>query len=266
MVAQSLPVVVGILLAFAPAPALANLPTDPLGSPMWPRLGATLFGSDPVRFDDRVRVIFPEIAENQSSFPVTIDARGIKSVKRILLFADLNPIPLAIDYTPAGARAFLGTRIKLDQRTPVRGAVQLEDGSWLVSGGWIDAAGGGCSAPPASRVKGDWAEHLGEVRGIAAREADGTHIRLAFRHPMDTGFVANIATYNLDAVSLSGAGGKPYGTMRIEASVAEDPTISVIANTAPGETIVLRGSDTNGIRYDGSLAVRDAAPALAAVR
>lgn len=264
MIARSLPLAGAILLASAAWPAHAKLPADPLASPMWQRLGATLFGDDPVRFDDRVRVTFPEIAEDQHSFPVTIDARGITGVKRILLFADLNPIPLAVDYTPALAQAFLGTRIKLDQRTPVRGAVQLEDGSWLVSGGWIDAAGGGCSAPPASRIKGDWAEHLGEVRGIAVHEADGTHVRLAFRHPMDTGFVANIATYNLDAVALSGAGGKSYGTMRIEASVAEDPTITVIADAAAGETIALRGSDTNGIRYDGSLTVRAAGPALAA--
>uniref|UniRef100_UPI0035CA7743 quinoprotein dehydrogenase-associated SoxYZ-like carrier n=1 Tax=uncultured Sphingomonas sp. TaxID=158754 RepID=UPI0035CA7743 len=253
-----------VFLAMGALPAQAKLPDDPLASPMWQGLGHTLFGEAPVRFDDRVRVTFPAIAENQSSFPVTVDARGIKGVKRILLFADLNPIPLAVDYTPERAQAFLGTRIKLDQRTPVRGAVQLEDGSWLVSGGWIDAAGGGCSAPPASRVKGDWAEHLGEVRGIALHAADGTHVRLAFRHPMDTGFVANIPTYNLDAVALTGAGGKSYGTMRIEASVAEDPTITVIVDTAPGETIVLRGSDSNGIRYDGSLAVRDAGTALAA--
>lgn len=143
--------------------------------------------------------------------------------------------------------------------------MQLADGSWLVGGGWIDAAGGGCSTPPTSRVRGDWADHLGEVRGVAVRGADGTHIRVAFRHPMDTGFVANIPTYNLDTLTLSGTG-KAYGTMRIEASVAEDPTISIIADTAAGETVAVRASDTNGIRYDGSLAVREATPALAAVR
>jgi len=81
------------------APAQAALPADPLGSPMWQRLGKTLFGDAPVRFDPRVRVIFPDIAENQRQFPVAIDARGIAGVKRILLFADLNPIPLAVDYT-----------------------------------------------------------------------------------------------------------------------------------------------------------------------
>lgn len=257
-----------ILLAgaalLAPTGVSAKLPDDPLASPMWQRLGATFFGTAPVRFDDRVVVRFPQIAEDQHSFPVAVDARAIKGVKRILIFADLNPIPLAIDYAPQGAQAFLATRIKLDQRTPVRGAVQLEDGSWLVSGGWIDAAGGGCSAPPASRVKGDWAAHLGEVRGVALQEADGTHVRLAFRHPMDTGFVAGIATYNIDQVALTGAGGKAYGTLQIEASVAEDPAITVIADIPVGETISLSGSDTNGIRYDGTLAVR-ALPANLAV-
>lgn len=266
MTARYSPLVGALLLALMPAAAQAKLPVDPLGSPMWQRLGQTLFGDDTVRFDDRVRVSFPTIAEDQHSFPVTVDARGIAHVKRIVLFADLNPIPLAVDYTPEAAQAFLATRIKLDQRTPVRGAVQLDDGSWLVGGGWIDAAGGGCSAPPASRVKGDWAEHLGEVRGAALREGGDTRVRLAFRHPMDTGFVANIPTYNLDEVALTGAGGKHYGTMRIEASVAEDPTITVIADAAPGEAILLRASDTNGIRYDGALTVREqpAGTALAA--
>lgn len=243
--------------------AHAALPPDPLASPMWERLAPTFFGTDKVVFDTRVKVIFPSIAEDQHQFPVTVDARGIKGVKRILLFADLNPIPLAIDYTPSDAQAYLSTRIKLDQRTPVRGAVQLEDGSWLVSGGWIDAAGGGCSAPPVSRVKGDWAQHLGEVRGIALLTGGGARVRLAFRHPMDTGFVANIPTYNLEQVVLTGAGGRQYGTMAIEASVAEDPEITVITNAGAGETITLAGRDTNGIEYAGTMKVA-ATSALAA--
>lgn len=246
-----------LALVGSPSVGLAALPDDPLASPMWKRLGTTLFGNDAVHFDDRVKVIFPMIAEDQRSFPVMIDARGISRVKRIILFADLNPIPLAIDYTPDAAQAYLATRIKLDQRTPVRGAVQLANGSWLVSGGWIDAAGGGCSAPPVGRVKGDWAAHLGEVRGVALRGMEGTRVRLAFRHPMDTGFVANIPTYNLEEVALTGSDGKSYGTMRIEASVAEDPTITVMTDAGAGETITLRASDTNGIRYDGTMAVRD---------
>ncbi len=245
--------------------AQAQPQRDPLESPTWQGLAASLFGTERVHFDDRVKVEFPAIAEDQHSFPVTVDARGIAGVKRILLFADLNPIPLAIDYSLEAARPYLAARIKLDQRTPVRGAVQLADGSWLVNGGWIDAAGGGCSAPPASRVKGDWAEHLGEMRGIALNGADGTRIRLAFRHPMDTGFVANIPSYHIEHVGLVGAQGRHYGDMQIEASVAEDPAITTIAEAATGEEIKVAGNDTNGIGYEGRLKVAEA-PAAFAVR
>jgi len=241
------------LVLVAAAPAQAALPADPLGSPMWQRLGQTLFGDAPVRFDPRVRVIFPGIAENQRQFPIAIDARGIAGVKRILVFADLNPIPLAVDYTLDAAQPYFSTRIKLDQRTPVRGAVQLADGSWLVSGGWIDAAGGGCSLPPISRVKGDWAQHLGEVRGVARWAAGGMRVRLAFRHPMDTGLIDNIPTYNLEEVALTGAEGRRFGDLRIEASVAEDPEFTVIVDALPNEQVVMAGRDTNGIEYAARL-------------
>ena len=244
---------VAAVAMIAAAPAQAALPADPLGSPMWQRLGQTLFGDAPVRFDPRVRVIFPGIAENQRQFPVAIDARGIAGVKRILVFADLNPIPLAVDYTLDAAQPYFSTRIKLDQRTPVRGAVQLADGSWLVSGGWIDAVGGGCSLPPISRVKGDWAQHLGEVRGVARWAAGGMRVRLAFRHPMDTGLIDNIPTYNLEEVALTGAEGRRFGDLRIEASVAEDPEFAVIVDALPNEQVVMAGRDTNGIEYAARL-------------
>ena len=81
-----------LLLATSGLPASARAyPTDPLGSPMWQAHARTLFGDDPVRFDPRVRVAFPAIAENQRVFPVAVDARGIAGVVRIILFADLNP-------------------------------------------------------------------------------------------------------------------------------------------------------------------------------
>ena len=231
------------------AAAQASPPADPLGSPNWTGHIRTFSGDAPVRFDDRVRTVFPGIAEDQHEFPVEVDARAIPDVKRVLIFADLNPIPLAIDFTPGKAAPFIATRIKLDQRTPVRGAVQLGDGSWLVSGGWVDAAGGGCSAPPVSRVKGDWAQHLGEVRGVAEAGPDGVRVHMVFRHPMDTGFVANIATYNLDTVALSGPDGADYGAVSLEASVGEDPALTLIVPARAGDSIGMKGRDTNGIDY-----------------
>lgn len=251
---------VAIALALVAADAGATAPADPLGSPMWQAHARTLFGDDPVRFDPRVKVDFPMIAENQRSFPVAIDARAIPGVTRMVLLVDLNPIPIAIDYRPTHAAAYVATRIKLDQRTPVRGAVQLASGEWLVSGGWVDAAGGGCSAPPVSRVKGDWADHLGEIRGEAWPMPNHvSRVRLNFRHPMDTGFVANIATYHLEALRVK-AGERVLGEMEIWAAVAEDPAITLMVDGGAGEALRVEARDTNGREYRAALSVARQSP------
>ncbi|AOF98523.1 quinoprotein dehydrogenase-associated SoxYZ-like carrier [Sphingobium sp. RAC03] len=251
-----LAVALGLLLICG-KPAAAKVPADPLQSPVWKAIGETFFGDDPVRFDPRVRVMMPQIAENQRSFPVSVDARGILGVKRILIVADLNPIPLAVDYELADAAPYLTTNIKLDQRTPVRGAVQLEDGSWLVGGAWVDAAGGGCSMPPLSRARGDWSQHLGEIRGGAWRTSSGARVRLVMRHPMDTGFVANIPTYHIESLLLTDADGAKFGRIAIEASVAEDPEITVIVGSSRSTRLVVTGRDTNGIEYDAIVPVSE---------
>lgn len=229
---------------------------DPLGSPMWDYHAQRIFGTAPVRFDARVGLAMPMIAENQRVFPIAVDARGVDRASRILIFADLNPIPVAIDYRLDGAAAYVTVRIKLDQRTPVRAAVQRAGGDWLVTGNWIDAAGGGCSAPPVSRVRGDWAEHLGEIRGAAwAGERGHARLRLLFRHPMDTGLVENIPAYHLETLTLRGENGQSLGEMALQASVAEDPALTLLPCSAPGSSIRIDARDTNGRTYAAAVKV-----------
>jgi len=235
--------------------ALGTPQRDPLGSPNWQDLSASLLGEGDIRFDDRLRVTMPIIAENQHMFPVSVDARALGDVRRLALIADLNPIPLAIDMQPRPGRAFVETRIKLDQRTPVRGAAQLADGTWIVSGNWIDAAGGGCSAAPVSRVRGDWAEHLGEIRGLGVAEGEGARLRLAFRHPMDTGFVANIPTYHLETLTVANDRKETLATLEISAAVSEDPAFSLFVDAKAGERLTIAARDTNGLDYRAALVV-----------
>ena len=242
-------------LLIAPVAVAAQpLPEDPLGSPMWAHHGARIFGSDKAVFDDRVIVTVPMLAENQHVLPVTIDARAIKDVRRIVLFADLNPIPIAIDYTPMQAQPFVATRIKLDQRTPVRAAVQTADGTWHVAGQWVDAAGGGCSAPPVSRVKGDWADHLGEMRGARWQDDAGTRVRVSFRHPMDTGLVENIPAYNIETLKLTGADGAALAQMQVFGSVSEDPSFTLMLDGMAQGEINVTARDTSGLEFSGLLA------------
>lgn len=214
---------------------------------MWDLHAARLFAGTPIVFDPAVRVAMPQIAENQHVFPVQVDARALTGVERIVVLIDLNPIPVAVDFAPGRAAPWLALRIKLDQRTPVRAAVLCGDGRWHVHGQWIDAAGGGCSAPPVSRARGDWADHLGELRGAAFATAEGTRLRFAVRHPMDTGLVENIPAYHIDAIRLS-AGDAELARIAVAAAVAEDPAFTLLLPAASGP-VRLDLRDTNGREF-----------------
>jgi len=242
------------LLAVPVGASAGEIPPDPLGSPMWDHYAEQLFEGAPVVFDKAVAVELPMIAENQHVLPVTVDARALEAVKRIVLFADLNPIPVAVDYSPLAAEPYVATRIKLDQRTPVRAAVLTGDGTWHLAGDWVDAAGGGCSAPPVSRVSGDWAEHLGEMRGAAWSEGADTRLRFAFRHPMDTGLVENIPAYNIDTLTVRDAGGTVLGEMKVWGSVSEDPAFTLLVDPKVEGGITIAARDSNGREFDGTVA------------
>lgn len=242
--------ILALAVLAAPAAALAN-PADPLDSPMWDYHAKRILGGQPYVFDQAVQVSLPDVTENQHVFPVTVDARALSGVQKIVLFADLNPIPVAVAYSPMEAEAYIGTRIKLDQRTPVRAAVLTADGVWHVSGGWVDAAGGGCSAPPVSRVKGDWADHLGEMRGAAWDEAGDVRLRVGFRHPMDTGLVENIPAYNIETLAVTDAGGATLAEMEIWGSVSEDPSFTLMVRPQTAGNLNVAARDTNGLEFDG---------------
>lgn len=250
MVLRPSPVAILALAAFAGPTAAKPIPArDPLQSPMWSMHAERLFADAPVVFDSAVRVTMPLIAENQHVFPVTVDARALPQVKRIVVMADLNPIPVAVDMAPGAAPPWLSLRIKLDQRTPVRAAVLAGDGRWHVSGHWIDAAGGGCSAPPLSRARGDWANHLGELRGAAFSTMAGPRLRFTVRHPMDTGLVENIPAYHIETITVSAAG-QTLAQLKVWGSVAEDPAFTLLLPPRAGAlTLALR--DTSGREFTG---------------
>jgi sulfur-oxidizing protein SoxY len=256
-----------LALAAMPVAALAESPpADPLGSPMWEFHAGHIFEGAPAVFDDRVKVELPLLAENQHVMPVTVDARALDNVERIVLFADLNPIPVAVEYTPVKAQAFVATRIKLDQRTPVRAAVLTADGVWHVAGGWVDAAGGGCSAPPLSRVRGDWADHLGEMRGASWTDHGVTRMRVGFRHPMDTGLVETIPGYNIESLKVDDAGGARLASMTIYGSVSEDPSFTLMLEPDNPGALFVSARDTSGLEFDGTLAPTSGARVAAALR
>ncbi|MCH9765558.1 MAG: quinoprotein dehydrogenase-associated SoxYZ-like carrier [Alphaproteobacteria bacterium] len=246
--------VLGGLLAFCASltHAHAGAPADPLNSVMWEELSQHYFGSSPVVFDSKVRVTVPSLVENQAQVPVTADARELGVVKKLIVFADLNPIVHVLTLSPRKAKPYISFRMKVEQGTPVRAAALTEDGVWHVGGVFLDAAGGGCSAPAMARQMADWSETVGQTQAKLWRELDGSaRVRLRMRHPMDTGLATdNTPAYYVETLQVRAEGGDALAELELREPVSEDPTLTLMLRLPQSATAVdVEGRDNNGGIY-----------------
>lgn len=246
-------VLAALLLAMAaPASDAAELPVDPLNSPMWRDIAAKHLAGGPVVMDERVKVVVPAIVERQAQVPITVDARAVPGVAEVIVLADLNPIQHVLTLRPLAAAPYVSVRVKIEQGTPIRAAAKTADGVWHVGSVYLDAAGGGCTAPAMARGEADWAATVGRTQGRVWREADGlARVRMRVRHPMDTGLGKdNTPAFFIDKLTLSAKSGTPLLEIESFEPVSEDPTLTVLVALPNGEAGVdLTAHDNNGGLY-----------------
>jgi sulfur-oxidizing protein SoxY len=247
---------VAALLAAAPAVAVQQ-PRAPLDDPFdTGMLGhhqiAILGDPERIAFDPRVRVMAPAAAEDSLHVPVTVDARGVPGVRRIVVFVDYGPIPEILEFFPGDAEPALSFGFKIDQGTPVRAAVETADGAWLLGGALIDAAGGGCTAPAAAYATDDWQDRLGEVRARIWPESG--RVRVAVSHPMDTGLADGIPVFIVDRLALTDASGRERARLVLHEPVEEDPRFTFHFPTgAIDGPLTVSGRDNNGNEIEAEI-------------
>lgn len=245
-----------IAIAWGASPSLADAPADPLQSVMWDDLSQHYFGDAEVVFDDKVKVDVPSLVENQAQVPVTADARALDNVTKLIVFADLNPIVHVLTLTPHKAKPYISFRMKVEQGTPVRAAALTKDGVWHVGGVFLDAAGGGCSAPAQARQVADWSLTVGQTQAKLWRELDGTsRLRVRMRHPMDTGLATdNTPAYFVETMKLKASNGEPLAHIEMREPVSEDPTLTLLLGLPSSAAAVdVTGRDNNGGVFDASV-------------
>ncbi|OMG53934.1 quinoprotein dehydrogenase-associated SoxYZ-like carrier [Azonexus hydrophilus] len=236
-------------------PALAGQDeVDPLASPRWADMRYLFPEGATLRFDPRVRVLAPAVAENPLQVPLTVDASELGPVSEVLVFADFNPIVEVMRFFPEAAPAWLGFRIKLQQSTPVRAAARTADGVWHVGGTWVTTVGGGCTVPSAKAGSPDWQARLNQVSGRQwNRGAQADRIRLRIEHPMDTGLVAGIPAFHLDQVELLDAAGQRLMRLQLHEPVSENPVFTLRRGAVAGP-VEVRGYDNNGNAFHARIA------------
>lgn len=238
--------------------AAAAAEADPLNSVMWESVREVLFADAPVVFDERVRVFTPAVVEDNMNVPVSVRVTGLDDVREVALFADHNPVPLALIFVPTAAAPYFETRIKVQEATPIRAAARTGDGVWHVGGMRADAAGGGCTAPSVTRSTGNW-DLLNRVDGEAWRRGDGG-VRLRFRvvHPMDTGLVDSIPAFFIEELVVRAPDGRELARFATYEPVAENPVLSIDVLGHDGDFLI-GGRDNNGNEIAARIASADAA-------
>jgi sulfur-oxidizing protein SoxY len=248
--------VVGLLLVWlmagTAAGATAESTTDPLDSPRWADMRKQFFVNAKVVFDDRIKVIAPEVAEDPLNVPITVDASALGKVQSVLVFADFNPILHALSFTPQAASAYLGFRLKLQQSSPVRAAVKTADGVWHVGGTIVTTTGGGCTVPSTGSASPEWQQRLGEVNGRIWEQEQGERLRLRIIHPMDTGLSGTTPAFFLQQIQITDADGTPLMKIEPHEPVSENPVFTLrLPNTGnSGKRLQVQGRDNNGNHFD----------------
>ena len=240
-------------LVLLSAPALAAMGDDPLQSPQWTDIRERYLGGGKVVFDSRVVVSGPKIAEDSMNVPVGVRI-GLDDVRRVLVVADLNPIDKVLEFASNGAMPSLHFRMKLQQGSPIRAMAQTADGVWHVGGIWIDASGGGCTAPSVGRGNANWTETLGQVQSRVWQGETQSRVKVSIMHPMDTGLAPGIPAFYIERLSLRDASGKEWMTLDTFEPVSENPVFSFDFSGAPPIGLTLVGRDNNGNRISAKVA------------
>ncbi|MCG8324922.1 MAG: quinoprotein dehydrogenase-associated SoxYZ-like carrier [Thiotrichales bacterium] len=210
---------------------------------------------EPVIFDDRVRVQAPEFAEDPMNVPVSVQVDGIKNIEEIRVFADLNPIQHILNFRPIHVSAYIAFRFKVEQGTPVRAAVRTTtDGVWYVGGTWLDAAGGGCTAPSTGQLSGDWQSTLMNVTAkTRMNENEIERLRFRVMHPMDTGLAPGIPEFYLEKFSVIDERDRTIAYIETYQPVSENPVFSLDIDSASTRSVRLEGMDNNGNRLEARI-------------
>jgi sulfur-oxidizing protein SoxY len=219
----------GAALAADPAP-------DPDKSEIWQKVRKSYFGDRPIVNDNGkvVALKAPPRAEDAAVVPVEIktgiDQTPDQYIKKLYLFIDKNPSPIAAIFTltPESGRADIDTRVRIEEYTYMRAVAEMNDGKLYMATHYIKAAGG-CSAPGGTLP--DYASFKPRIKFKLDDKIEAnkpTIAQLMINHPNASPLVKDQVThlyqqaYYVRTVNVS-YGGKLILSADIDFSISENP-------------------------------------------
>jgi sulfur-oxidizing protein SoxY len=256
--------VTALAVAFVALPARAD--DDP-----WPDLQRDVFDSREIIEDDgTITLEAPYRAEDAAIVPITMRMpESIASdVKILTLIIDKNPAPVVATFhfgdAAGNGERVLTTRVRIDMYSNVRAVIETNDGKLHMATTFVKAAGG-CSAA-ASKDAEEALANLGKIRirrfnppTLANATSNTREAQVMIRHPNYSGmqmdqftreytpakFVQELEIKRGDTLVFRMEGG---------ISISENPNFRFTFGAANDETLHVRGKDTDGSVFTGTLA------------
>ena len=232
---------------------------DPLGSMQWPGLRDEFMDGGKMVFSKAVSITGPAFADDAMNVPLLLDARKLAQTgggtELVRVVVDRNPVRHVLDFEPLKALPMLAFRIRMEQASPVRAMVKTRDGRWHVGSTWVQAAGGGCTVPGATRADGSWSRTLNQVQARFFNNViEGSkRLRVRIMHPMHTGLVAGTPAFYIESLQLVDGADQVWWRLSPHEPVSENPilTFELPQNLPPGLRLV--GRDNNGNAIDAEV-------------
>ena len=210
---------VGILLLFSSLNA-----KNPVESPMFDDIMKQIVGDQKYIFDKNIEMKVPSFADNPVQVPIFVDGKSVKNAKRMILFADLNPIPIIVDVELKNLYPVISTNIKVAQETPLRALILDDKNLWHVGSVNIKSNGGGCDISSQASNNYEFAQLMGQTKGKIYEKNDVLRIKASVYHPMETGLVFGNNEFYINSIKIK-ANDQLIANLRTTAAISENPRL-----------------------------------------
>lgn len=203
---------------------IANLHgKNPIPTPNFDEILKAIIQDKKYIFDDEnITIEVPNFADNPVQVPIFVDAKKIKNAKQLILFADLNPIPVIIDMKLLELLPLISLNIKVAQETPIRALVLDDKNIWHIASKNIKSFGGGCSVASVTSSDTDFAKLLGKTKINSFENGEITRIKTSIFHPMETGLIFGKSEFFINKIDIF-ANNKNISQIKTYSAISENP-------------------------------------------
>ena len=203
---------------------IANLyGKNPIQSPTFDEILKPIIEDKKYIFDDEnITIEVPNFADNPVQVPIFVDAKKIKNAKQLILFADLNPIPVIVNMKLIELLPLISLNIKVAQETPIRALVLDDKNIWHIASKNIKSFGGGCSVASLSSNDSDFIKFLGKTKINSFENGEITRLKASIFHPMETGLIFGKNEFFINKITIF-ANNKNISQIKTYSAISENP-------------------------------------------